>query len=559
MHPVRKVLTTVVAAAVCASLGTACSTQEDEPSSKPPGASQVNPVDRAGLKKGGTLSWPLTVIQENLNIRHLDGGHVDTRRVMESMMPVIMKSDDRGRVAPDPDYLASAVSRVRSGRQQVTYRINKEARWSDGSPLTYRDFEANWRAQNGRDAAFHAVSHTGYELITKVSRGAGGDREVIVDFARPFGEWRSLFTPLYPASVIRTPQGFNNGYRGGAKVTAGPFTFAHRDETAKTLTVVRDDAWWGDRPLLDKIVFRALDPGAHAGAFANGEADFFDVGVKAAAYRAARDTPHAQIRRAGSPTHHQLTMNGQSPLLKDARVRRALARAIDRRRITQVALQGVAADARPLGNHFLLPQQDGYRDNSGQVGTYDPAAARTALDEAGWHLDGSVRKKAGKELALDYLAVSGNDELQNEGRVVQAMLRDVGARVKLTFVPEKALFERHIIPGKFDLTVFNWTKRPFPVSVSRSIYVKPKGKDIQLNFARTGTPRIDALLDEAATATDQGEALDLINRADRLIWREAAAIPLYQEPGVVASRQDLANLGAQGYASVVYQDIGFTR
>ncbi|WP_030674464.1 ABC transporter family substrate-binding protein [Streptomyces sp. NRRL B-1347] len=559
MRPARTVLTSVVVAAVCASLGSACSTREDKPSAKPPGASQVNPVDRADLKKGGALNWPVTVIQENLNIRHLDGGHLDTRRIMESMMPIVMKSDDRGRVTPDPDYLVSAVSRSKDGRQRVTYRINEKARWTDGSPITYRDFQANWKAQNGRRAAFHAMSHTGYELITKVSRGPGGDREVAVDFARPFGEWRSLFTPLYPASVIRTVSGFNNGFKGGADVTAGPFKFAHRDETAKTLTVVRNEAWWGDRPLLDKIVFRALDPGAHAGAFANREVDFFDVGVKAAAYRSAQDTPHAQIRRAGSPSHHQLTMNGESPFLKDARVRRALAQAVDRRRITQVALQGVGGNARPLGNHFLLPQQDGYQDNAGPVGTYDPAAARKALDSAGWRLDGDVREKDGQRLELDYLAASGNDELQNEARVIQAMLRDVGVRAKLTLVPEKALFERHIIPGKFDLTVFSWTKRPFPVSLSRSIYVRPKGKDIQLNFARTGSSRIDALLDEAASETDKREAIDVINRADRLIWQEAAAIPLYQEPGVVAAQRALANLGAQGYASVIYQDIGFTR
>ncbi len=548
----------VAAAAVCASLVTACSTRDDKPSSAAPPASRINPVDRADLKKGGVLDWPVAVIQENLNVRHLDGGHVDTRRIVESMLPVVMKSDARGRVTPDPDYLVSAASRTRAGRQRVTYRVNENARWTDGSPITYRDFRANWKAQNGRDPAFHPLSRTGYELISKVSAGPGGDREVIVDFARPFGEWRSLFTPLYPASVIGKATGFNAGFKGRARVTAGPFRFAGRDETAKTLTVVRDEKWWGDTPLLDRIVFRALDPAAHPGAFGNGEIDLFDVGTRAAAYRSAQDTPGAQILRAATPSHHQMTMNGQSRILKDVRVRRALAQAVDRRRIARVALQGVDWNARPLGNHFFLPQQDGYRDNAGQVGTYDPAAARAALASAGWRREGAFRKKGGRTLELDYVSVSGEAEAQNEGRVIQAMLREVGVRLKLTFVPQNVLFERYVIPGNFDLAVFSWTKRPFPVSVSRSIYVKPKGKDIQLNFSRTGTSRIDALLDKAATETDRGRAVDVINRADRLIWQQAAAVPLYQEPGIVASKRTLANLGAQGFTSVVYQDIGFT-
>ncbi|MFI8930367.1 ABC transporter family substrate-binding protein [Streptomyces sp. NPDC053474] len=559
MRPTRTAVTSAVAAAVCASLVNACATRHDKPPSAGPAASQVNRVDRADLRKGGVLDWPLSVIQDNLNVRHLDGGNIDTRRIMESMMPVLMKSDDRGRVAPDPDYLVSAVSRTKAGRQRVTYRVNDDARWSDGTPITYRDFQASWRAQNGRDPDFHAVSHTGYDLIAKVSRGPGGDREVTVDFARPFGEWRSLFTPLYPASVIRTARGFNDGFKGTAPVTAGPFKFAQRDETAKTLTVVRDEKWWGDTPMLDRIVFRALDPAAHAGAFANGEVDFFDVGVRAAAYRSAQDTPHARLLRAGSASHHQLTMNGQSPILRDARVRRALARAIDRRRIAEVALQGVDWKAQPLGNHLLLPQQAGYQDNGGRIGSYDPAAARAALASAGWRLDGAVREKDGHKLELDYLAMSGDAEAQNEGRVIQAMLRTAGVRLKLTLVPGNVLFERYIIPGNFDLTTVSWTARPFPVSVNRSLYVKPKGKDTQLNFSRTGTSRIDALLDEAATETDKRKAVDVINRADRLIWQEAADIPLYQDPGIVASKRSLANLGAQGFASIVYQDIGFTR
>ncbi len=144
------------------------------------------------------------------------------------------------------------------------------------------------------------------------------------------------------------------------------------------------------------------------------------------------------------------------------------------------------------------------------------------------------------------------------------MLDGIGVRVDVLAVPTQQFFKQYILPGNFELTVFSFIGKPFPISSNKNSYVSPKpGKngelDFQQNFARIGTPQIDALFDEATSEFDEQKAIDLANRIDAAIWDEVHSLTLYQRPDIEATRSRLANFGAFGFASVVYEDIGFTK
>ncbi|SDS51870.1 peptide/nickel transport system substrate-binding protein [Streptomyces sp. TLI_053] len=535
-----------------------CSASDGENSQNTATVDSLNSADRSELSSGGTLKWPVEDITENLNSHHVDGSNIDTDRIMSSMMPVIMKADPAGNVSPDPDYLSDVKVTQDSGRQTVTYTINPKARWTDGEAISYRDFQALWRAGNGKDSAYRTASQTGYDLISDVSRGAS-DTEVVVSFASPFGEWKSLFNPLYPASVIGTAQGFNEGYVEKVPVTAGPFKFSALDPTAKTLSVARDPAWWGERTMLDGIVFRSLEESVAGSAFANGEVDFVNIGANASVYAQATKVKDSQVLRAGAPNFRHFTLNGQGKILQDVRVRRALARAVDREVIAKSALQSLDQAAATLGSHFLFPGQEGYQDNAGEIGTFDPEAAKRELDAAGWKMDGGGRTKDGVPLKIRLVIPSDLQEAANEGKLLQTMLARVGISLEIQSVPGAQLFDKYIIPGDYDVTAFNWFGSAFPVAANQPIYAAPENGSIQLNFARVGSPEIDAAMNRASASLDSKEALQEINKADSLVWQEAAVIPLYQSPQIVVSKKSLANFGANGFASIKYQDIGFIK
>ena len=357
---------------------------------------------------------------------------------------------------------------------------------------------------------------------------------------------------------------FNDGWRARPLTTAGPFRFESLDQTAKTISLVRNPKWWGNPPKLDRIVFRVIDPTGQVDALLNGEIDVLDVAADVNKLKRAEGAPGITVHRAAGPDFRSITINGTGEILKDLNVRRALGMAIDRTAIAKALVGPLGVEAKPLQNHIFMESQPGYQDNAGILSSPDVNGARNLLDDAGWKLDGNVRKKDGKPLAVRFVVPNGVASSNQIAELVRAMLDGIGVRVEVLSVPTQEFFKQYILPGNFELTVFSFIGKPFPISSNKPSYVSPKpGKDgeldFQQNFARIGTPQIDALFDQATSEFDEQKAIDLANQIDAAIWDEVHSLTLYQRPDMAATRSQLANFGAFGFASVVYEDIGFTK
>ncbi len=524
-----------------------------------PPAYDIDPTPRAQLKTGGTLRWPLPEFPEQWNFYQANGATGEVDDVVRGLLPYAMRTDERAVPHPDADYVLAANARTVRGRQVVTYTINPKATWSDGTPITYRDFAAQALAVSGRDHRYQIANSTGYSEIARVRRG-GDDRQVVVTFTRPYADWAELFGPLYPASAMSDPAVFNGGWLNKVPVTAGPFRFGGTDQTAKTVTIVRDPHWWGPRAELDSIVYRVMDLATMPAAFANGEVDTFDIGGDAGAYAQAEQVRGAQIRRAGGPDWRQLTLNTAGPILSDVTVRQAVALGIDRSAIVRSDLKDLDWPLQTLGNHFFVNTQAGYQDNAGSFGGYDPVRAARLLDQAGWrHSGDETRTKNGRPLELRMVVPAGAPGSRQEAELVQAMLGRLGVQVDIRSVPADDLFDKYVIPGDFDLVPFSWLGTPYPVSSNRSIFASVQGGRVQQNYARAGSSRIDRLMDQALQELDPAVARRLTNEADRLVWQQAAVLPLYQRPQLVAVRSELANFGARGFYDLAYEDIGYVK
>ena len=536
--------------------------------SGPPGTSglkalDINPLPRAQVKDGGVLRWAVDEFPTQWNLNQIDGSLQTAADVLYAMLPTPFLTDEKAALRVNPDYVTAAKVTARTPHQVITYTLNRSARWSDGKPITWRDYAAQWRALRSSTGPYLVAASTGYEDITGVVMGRDA-HQVVVTFGKPFAEWQQLFGPLYPESANSTPKAFNSAWKNRIPITAGPFKPGSIDKTSKIVTIVRDPAWWGRRAKLDSIAYRTLDDSAIVNAFANGEVDYGDIGPDASGYKRALGVSGGAVREAGGPDFRHFTLNATSPLLSDVRVRRAVGMALDRAVIARADLTGLNWPARALDNHFLVNTQTGYRDNAGSLGRYSPAGAGKLLDAAGWKLSGGVRMKAGKTLTLRFVIPSGTPISKQEGEIAQGMLQKVGIKIDLRTVPGDSFFDSYVIPGNFDITPFSWIGTPFPVSSGEAIYVNPtkdaKGQlQVQENFARIGSARIDALMRRAAATLDVTKALELVNQADALVWQEGHSLPLYQRPEITAVKASLANLGAFGFKTAAFEDIGYAK
>jgi peptide/nickel transport system substrate-binding protein len=523
-------------------------------------AQDINPQPRDNLKQGGQVVWVSDQYSTQWNYNQVNGPESSTTYILNGILPYnLFNADEHANLSVNKDYLVSA-ELTNKNPQTVTYKIQPKAKWSDGKPIDAADFIAQWKALNGKNPKFQPASTTGYDQIASVKQGSD-PKTVIVTFAKPFSEWQSLFSPLYPASTNDTPDHFNKGWLNKIPVTAGPFKFGSFNPTQKTVTIVRDPNWWGPPAKLDRIITRTLEQDAAVSAFVNGEVDLVDIGADPANYKRALTARKGVVRLAGGPDFRHFTFNGTSPMLKDLKVRQAVAMGINRQAIAKSDLTGLGNyPTTTMDNHIFVPTQVGYQDNSDGIGKYNPDKAKQMLDADGWKMGaGGYRQKGGKTLVLRFIIPAGVPASKREGELAQSMLKDIGVKLNVVTVPSDPFFDKYVIPGNYDITPFSWIGTPFPVSPNRSIYAKPVGNNIQQNFARVGSTQIDDLMNKAISTLDPAQSHKFANQADALIWQEVHSLILFQRPQIWGTTKGLANVGSYGLGTLNYEDIGFQK
>jgi peptide/nickel transport system substrate-binding protein len=527
---------------------------------RPPGQgvghNDINPKPRDQVRDGGDLRWPIDDIPNNFNGNQFDGADLIGTYIEGALLPGSFVGAADGGLRLNTDYLTSAEI-TSTSPQVVTYAIHPKATWSDGTPITWRDFEAQWKALNGANPAFLIASKTGYEDIASVARGTD-DKQVVVTFARTFAEWQPLFSPLYPAATNNDPTVFNTGWINKIPTTAGPFKVDSIDQTAKTITLSRDERWWGQRSKLDRILFKVYERGALADGLANNEIDFYQIGSSVDLLRRAQSVPGVAIRESPERLYNHITFNGApGAILADVQLRQAIAKGINRLEVARRLVGQIVPQVVTLDNHIYPYGSKYYQANAGVV-AFDQAAANRELDALGWvrPKPGAVRVKADRPLQLRQVGDAANPISDLIDRTVYDQLSQIGVGLTPTRLDINQKNDA-IRSGDFDLIGFAWQSTATPFSSSRGLYAEPKGNDVQQNYGRIFNPEIIALFDQGIRELDDTKRAAIGNQVDRLIWQEVHHLPLYPRTGAYAVRATLANFGAPGLADIDYINAGY--
>ena len=208
-----------------------------------------------------------------------------------------------------------------------------------------------------------------------------------------------------------------------------------------------------------------------------------------------------------------------------------------------------------IRDSIYVAGQDGYQDNS--VG-FDPEAAKRELDEQGWTLSdsgaGQFREKDGKRLTIRDVFYDGAST-RAIAQVAQNQLAQIGVDLELVPAAGGSLFSDFITPGNFDIAQFAWGGDAFPLSSLTQTYAS-QGES---NYGKIGSPQIDAKIEETLSELDPAKARDQANELDVMLWEIGHSLPLFQAPGNVAVRSNLANYGPAGIGDINYSAIGFMK
>jgi peptide/nickel transport system substrate-binding protein len=305
---------------------------------------------------------------------------------------------------------------------------------------------------------------------------------------------------------------------------------------------VRNDRYWGGPARLDAVIFRFLkDAAVGPDALGNREVDVLYPQPQLDLLQRLRRIPGATVHATFGLNFELLAFNLRNDFLRDVRVRRAIAKAIDRADLVRRTVGQFQPGAAVLNNRVWLPGQPPYRDHGRLAGyaSVDVAGARTLLEDAGFRPDpDGIYVRQGKRLSLTLSTTAGNALREDQAVLIQDQLRAAGIDVRPESIPANVLFGERLPTGNFDMVNASLVGSPFVVGVTAARYASSSN----FNVSKYSSPEVDRLLDEAEAEFDGARYAELTNQVDELLWQDLPNLPLYQRPALLAVAEGVENV-----------------
>ncbi len=505
-----------------------------------------------GPSSGGTIIDAEDQSPPILNVLLADGATVTAQRIVSNVLQNLLTADQTGAYVPQLAERVPAGDDIRQGPLRVTFHLRPGARWSDGPPVTSADVVFTWRTMMDPDN--QVASRAGWDQITAIRPGrtAAGeacpaDTCFTVAFRGDYAPWRDVFSVsggyyVLPRHVLRG-EDFNTVWNRGGIIGSGPFTLQSFTPSVRAV-LARDPDYWGagladGGPFLDRLVINFLDsPGAAITALRQGEAQMTSPPPDPELIARAAAIDGVEVQSVPSLFFEHMILNTAAAPLDDARVRRALAHAIDRQQIVDVLLDGSV----PVLQSVVRPAQLGYAPAFAGY-DHDPARAAALLEEAGWTrgADG-IFEKDGRDLEIP-VAYSSESELRRlTARLMVTQAREAGIRIVPTPMSSDRLYGSVLNQGGFTaaMAAFGGGGDPSLTGLLASDQI-PTEENAFLgqNVYRWSDPEADSLMRRSDHEVVDSQRAATLGRVQEIVARDVPLIPLYAQPNTVAYVEEL--------------------
>ena len=446
--------------------------------------------------------------------------HPLSRQVQRFALLVTLARYDSALV-PQP-YLASSWEWSPS-RDLLTLHLHSTLKWHDGHRTTARDVVFTIEAARDRATGYPRFG----DLANVTDVRALDDSTVIIRFSTPPPGFPPILAelPILPAHLlenVRRAEMRRAGYNTNP-VGNGPFRFRTR-EAGRRWVFERDDEFppeLGGPPNIARLVIAVVDePTTKFAGLVSGELAVAGIAPTMAPL-VSRD-PSLRVISYPVLVSNGIVFNASRPPFDDVRVRRAVAAAVDRKRIIDAALAGYATPA-----YGPVPP-----DNPLAVTPSPPSVRATdsLLDAAGWSRGpGGRRTKNGKPLTFTLLTVGSGDNAVEQ--LLQADMRAHGITLEIRQLEFGAfLAEARATPKRFD-ALFTGIPGDLALSYLAAMF-DSKLSGGALDYAAFHTPALDSAFQRVSAARTHEELAAAWRLVQRLLDDATPVAWVYHSRGV---------------------------
>ncbi|CQR70163.1 Nickel-binding periplasmic protein precursor [Sporomusa ovata DSM 2662] len=403
-----------------------------------------------------------------------------------------------------------------------TFYLRKGVAFHDGTPLTAQIVKQNMdRLRTGMWRSF---------LPDIADVQATDDLTVVFHLKSPSFIFASDLT--VPSYSIVSPTALDVNGKVVKAIGTGPYIleFWQKDQD---FVLKRNDNYWGQAPKNEKLVFKVIsDPDARAMALEAGMVDFISLRQSlTAAGRLAQNNKLKLEKRLGQ-TSEMLYFNVNNPVLKDLRVRKAVAHSLNIKEM----IPGLLGDSAEPGHAFFSPVFGKYVMPKDVVLPYDLKQAQEYLTAAGWQVgpDG-VRMKDRVSLRVRIAFGAKNAEDSLLAGVIQNSLKEVGIIAELVPLEDAALMDA-LKNKSYDLLMFGQFYIPHnePSPHYLSGHYHPKAM-----YGLLTTPEITEAIDQLVITANNKERVALHHKIQGLISEQVPVIVLFHRNNIAAMKKNI--------------------
>jgi peptide/nickel transport system substrate-binding protein len=480
--------------------------------------------------RGGTLVVAISADPGHLNPAITTSGA--THAAAELLYNGLLGRDERGEPVPD---LAESWTIEQSGAV-YRFRLRDGVSWHDGTRFTAGDVKFTFDEVLLK---FHARTKASMGGVL-ASIEAPDDRTVVFRFKHPYAPL------LQQLDATEAPIVARHVYQGSdpqanpanaSPVGTGPFKFVAYRKGAEIRLARNPSYFRRGVPYFGELVMRVIpDDGTQVLALENGEVDYLwgVPGPQQSRLQADNRFRMAQTsyHPGGSNCIMTMSFNLDRPVLKDLRVRRAIALALDRDAFLRQILfgEGKAATA-PISSEIPWAHASGLA-----MPAFDRVEAQRLLDAAGWKKERQGTRTArgvagvidGTRLAIDFLHFP---TFAKYGELIRQYLGAVG--IELIQRPlEPAVFAPTVFKDRaFDTNVISYCNGPDPeIGVRRMYHSSQIGPAPFTNAAGYRNDRVDALFDQGARTVEREKRTPIYRQIQEIVVQDLPYVWLVETP-----------------------------
>jgi peptide/nickel transport system substrate-binding protein len=409
---------------------------------------------------------------------------------------------------------------VSDDRRKYVFHLRRGVKWHDGKPFTSADVA--YSIQTLRQV--HPRAKTTFANVTDVA--TPDPYTVVITLSKPapylIKAFSSSETPIVPKHIYEGTDVLTNP-ANNAPIGTGPFRFVKWVRGSYVEYVRNDDYWDKGKPWLDRIVVKVInDPAARTVAFEDGSVDLSgDSPVPLSDLERLKANPKLGLETRGYEFQAgvaRIEFNLDNPVLKNTKVRQAIASALDREVIRKVIYYGYAT---PLASP-IIPSSP-YYDPAPTPYPFNVERANALLDEAGY-----PRKADGTRFALTVDPLPIGDLPARTAAYVKSALARVGIAVTVRSQDLPAYLKRIYTDRDFDFSINGMSNLFDPVvGVARLYTTSNFRRGVPFtNGSHYSNPEIDQLFSQVAEETDEAKRKQLFSQIQRILERDLPDINL---------------------------------